>query len=204
MRHFPEPHRPVALAVTNLATVCPMKTRDTIKQGHEKAVADQLLDSLQIRASCARPGDSNKREPDVTYTSDGKTLGIEVVTAYYANSDAEQEGTAAQVRGRWLRRALRRERRAFSGILTKQSARESRKRFMKSAASDTRGRMSSGCASSSNRPLATPTPWNCASRRQNPSLARIHENLSYPPCARNAPNLALIIPFRFKLLRTAA
>ena len=71
-----------------------MRTRDTIKQGHEKAVADQLLNALQIRASCATPGDPNKREPDVMYKWDRETLGIEIATAYYTDGDAEQEWTA--------------------------------------------------------------------------------------------------------------
>ena len=71
-----------------------MRTRDTIKQGHEKAVPDQLLNTLQIWASCATPGDPNKREPDVMYTWDRKTLGIEIPTACYTDGDAEQEWTA--------------------------------------------------------------------------------------------------------------
>ena len=53
-----------------------------------------MLKALQIRASCATPGDPSKREPDVIYKWVGKTLGIEIATAYYTDGDAEQEWTA--------------------------------------------------------------------------------------------------------------
>jgi hypothetical protein len=68
-----------------------MRIRDAIKQRHEKAVADQVLKTLKIRSKFERFGDPDKNEPDVIYNSDGKTVGIEVATAYYENSDAKDE-----------------------------------------------------------------------------------------------------------------
>jgi hypothetical protein len=66
-----------------------MKNRDAVKLGHEKAVADQLLATLQIAATFERQGDPSKNEPDVIYKLDGRTVGIEVATAYYENTDAK-------------------------------------------------------------------------------------------------------------------
>jgi hypothetical protein len=62
-----------------------MGTRDSVKGSHERAVADQL-----------RHGDPGKREPDVIYCKPcEKTLGIEVVTAYYEDSDARDAAEIA-------------------------------------------------------------------------------------------------------------
>jgi hypothetical protein len=72
-----------------------MRNRDSVKSGHEKAVADQLLRSLNIGARFERPGDPDKREPDVIYKVDGKFLGIEVATAYYEDSDAKDAAEIA-------------------------------------------------------------------------------------------------------------
>lgn len=66
-----------------------MRKRDEIKQGHEKAVADQLLEALKIIATFERNGDPDKNEPDAIYKIDGRTVGIEVATAYYEDSDAK-------------------------------------------------------------------------------------------------------------------
>ena len=68
-----------------------MRKRDVIKQGHEKAVADQLFGALKAEATFERMGDPNKGEPDVIYKVGDKTVGIEVATAYYENSDAQDE-----------------------------------------------------------------------------------------------------------------
>ena len=65
-----------------------MRKRDAIKQGHEKAVADQLFEVLRLNATYERNGDPNKNEPDVIYRVGGKTVGIEVATAYYEDTDA--------------------------------------------------------------------------------------------------------------------
>lgn len=70
-----------------------MRTREIIKRGHEKAVADQLFDALKIQASFEKNGDPDKREPDVLYRVGARTLGIEIATAYYENSDARDEWT---------------------------------------------------------------------------------------------------------------
>lgn len=72
-----------------------MRKRNAIKKGHEKAVADQLLGVLKINATFVRNGDPNQREPDVIYRIGDRTLGIEVATAYYEDSDARDEWTLA-------------------------------------------------------------------------------------------------------------
>ncbi len=68
-----------------------MRRREEIKQGHEKAVADQLLEVERINATFERVGDANKKEPDAIYRIGGHTVGIEVATAYYEDSDAQDE-----------------------------------------------------------------------------------------------------------------
>jgi len=69
----------------------PMRIRDALKQRHERAVADHLLASLKVDATFDRMGDPSKNEPDVIYKIGDKTLGIEVATAYYEDSDAKDE-----------------------------------------------------------------------------------------------------------------
>jgi hypothetical protein len=71
-----------------------MNTAD-LKRKHEKAVSDELLNALGIQAAFVRLG-NDKEEPDVIYKRDDHTLGIEVATAYYDNSDAKQEWTLAR------------------------------------------------------------------------------------------------------------
>jgi len=66
-----------------------------LKRQHEKAVADELLKTLEFESAFSRPG-NDKNEPEVIYGKDGKTLGIEIATAYYDNSDAKQEWTLAR------------------------------------------------------------------------------------------------------------
>jgi hypothetical protein len=73
-----------------------VRARDSIKARHERAVADQLFTTLQVEATFVRRGDPNKREPDVIYrTASGQTIGIEVVTAYYEDSDAQDAAEIA-------------------------------------------------------------------------------------------------------------
>ena len=55
------------------------------------AVADQLLMVEKINAAFERVGDANQREPDCIYKIEGRTIGIEVATAYYEDSDAQDE-----------------------------------------------------------------------------------------------------------------
>jgi hypothetical protein len=66
-----------------------------IKRAHEKAVCDILLNAISIQAAFTRLG-NDKDEPDAIYERDHHTLGIEVATAYYDNSDAKQEWTVAR------------------------------------------------------------------------------------------------------------
>ncbi len=69
-----------------------MQKRKILKKKHEKAVCDNLLRALNINALFQRYG-NDKTEPDIIYNLEGRKLGIEVATAYYANSDAKQEWT---------------------------------------------------------------------------------------------------------------
>jgi hypothetical protein len=68
-----------------------MNKREAAKQGHEKAVADQLLEVEKLDASFERVGDPAKKEPDAIYQIGGQTVGIEVATAYYDEADAQDE-----------------------------------------------------------------------------------------------------------------
>jgi hypothetical protein len=61
-----------------------------LKREHERAAGDELLKTLNIKAAFKTLG-NDKNEPDIIYERDGKTLGIEVATAYYDESDARQE-----------------------------------------------------------------------------------------------------------------
>lgn len=73
-----------------------MRTRDSIKARHERAIADQLLAALELEATFVRHGDANKSEPDVIYSKAGaQIIGIEVVTAYYEDSDAQDAAEIA-------------------------------------------------------------------------------------------------------------
>lgn len=73
-----------------------MSTRDSIKAAHERAVADQLLAALVVEATFVRHGEPNRSEPDVIYSkADGQIIGIEVVTAYYEDSDAKDAAEIA-------------------------------------------------------------------------------------------------------------
>ena len=73
-----------------------MRTRDSIKTVHERAIADQLLAALEVGATFVRHGDPTISEPDVIYSkSSGQTIGIEVVTAYYEDSDAKDAAEIA-------------------------------------------------------------------------------------------------------------
>jgi hypothetical protein len=72
-----------------------MRLRDQNKLAHERAVADELIESLKIKPIDARYGDPNKNEPDRLYKIDGKIIGIEVVTAYYNEQEAKITAEAA-------------------------------------------------------------------------------------------------------------
>jgi hypothetical protein len=68
-----------------------MSNREAAKKGHEKAVADQLLEAEKLDATFERVGDPDKKEPDAIYRTRGQTVGIEVATAYYDEADAQDE-----------------------------------------------------------------------------------------------------------------
>jgi len=68
-----------------------MSKREAAKQGHERAVADQLLEAVKLYATFERVGDADKKEPDTIYQTGGQMVGIEVATAYYDEADAQDE-----------------------------------------------------------------------------------------------------------------
>ena len=68
-----------------------MSNREAAKKGHEKAVADQLLEAEKLNVTFERVGDADKKEPDAVYRTGGQTVGIEVATAYYDEADAQDE-----------------------------------------------------------------------------------------------------------------
>ena len=72
-----------------------MRIRDKNKLAHEKAVADELLDMLKIKPLGSRAGNPDKKEPDRIYRIDKKTIGVEVVTAYYTEGEAKADAEAA-------------------------------------------------------------------------------------------------------------
>lgn len=73
-----------------------VRKRDYNKAAHEKAISDQLLATLGVAASFVRHGDPSKREPDIIYSSEpSQTIGIEIVTAYYEDSDAQDAAEIA-------------------------------------------------------------------------------------------------------------
>ncbi len=72
-----------------------MRLRDENKQQHERSVANALLNKLGIRPEAEQPGNPTNGEPDRLYSIDKKTIGIEVVTAYYAEHEAKATAKAA-------------------------------------------------------------------------------------------------------------
>jgi hypothetical protein len=72
-----------------------MRLRDKNKEQHEKSVADELLKKLEINPIDDRPGNPTTGEPDRLYRINEKTLGIEVVTAYYCAAEAKATAEAA-------------------------------------------------------------------------------------------------------------
>jgi hypothetical protein len=66
-----------------------MRLRDKNKEQHEESVANDLLKKLGKRPVADRPGNPTKNEPDRLYQVNKKTIGIEVVTAYYSEQEAK-------------------------------------------------------------------------------------------------------------------
>ena len=65
-----------------------------VKEGHEKAVGNQLLRALKLDGKFLRHGEDDG-EPDLLYSLDGQTVGIEIATAFYHNKQAEIESQLA-------------------------------------------------------------------------------------------------------------
>ena len=65
-----------------------------VKEGHEKAIGRQLLKALKLNGKFLRHGEDDG-EPDLIYSLDGKTVGIEIATAFYHNKQAEIESQLA-------------------------------------------------------------------------------------------------------------
>jgi hypothetical protein len=72
-----------------------MRLRDKNKQRHEESVANELLKKLNMWPVDDRAGNPSKSEPDRIYKIDDKTIGIEVVTAYYSEHEAKATAEAA-------------------------------------------------------------------------------------------------------------
>ena len=72
-----------------------MRKRDEVKASHERAVAGKLLEALKIDATFERQGNPDRGEPDLIYRVGGKTVGIEVTTAYYEDSDGKDTAEIA-------------------------------------------------------------------------------------------------------------
>ena len=70
-----------------------MKQKE-VKEGHEKAIGRQLLKALKLNGKFLRHGEDDG-EPDLIYSLDGKTVGIEIATAFYHNKQAEIESQLA-------------------------------------------------------------------------------------------------------------
>ena len=70
-----------------------MKQRK-VKEGHEKAIGNQLLRALKLNGRFLRHGEDDG-EPDLLYSLGDKTVGIEIATAFYHNRQAEIESQLA-------------------------------------------------------------------------------------------------------------
>jgi hypothetical protein len=65
-----------------------------VKEGHEKAIGNQLLRAVKLDGKFLRHGEDDD-EPDLLYSLGGKTVGIEIATAFYHNRQAEIESQLA-------------------------------------------------------------------------------------------------------------
>jgi len=72
-----------------------MSNAKQLQRYHEKAICDELVKIITSGFVFERMG-NDSGEPDVLYRSGNETVGIEVGTAYYDNSDAKQEWTLAR------------------------------------------------------------------------------------------------------------
>lgn len=72
-----------------------MDAKRNLKRQHERFVCDTLAGSIGLRAEFQRYGD-DLHEPDCIYEVQTESLGIEVVTIYPRDIDAEQVWTEAR------------------------------------------------------------------------------------------------------------
>ena len=70
-----------------------MKQKE-VKEGHEKAIGNQLLRALKLDGKFLRHGEDDG-EPDLLYSLEDRTVGIEIATAFYHNKQAEIESHLA-------------------------------------------------------------------------------------------------------------
>lgn len=66
-----------------------------LQRQHEIAVCNRLLKNLALSATFLRLGD-DRNEPDVIYSYGDESLGIEVATAYYDDTQAKREWSLAR------------------------------------------------------------------------------------------------------------
>jgi hypothetical protein len=74
-----------------------MTERRITKEGHEIGVGQDLLKALGLSGSLRHGKDDG--EPDLFFSNHGKTIGIEVATAYYGSHQAHAEWSPGG--GRW-------------------------------------------------------------------------------------------------------
>ena len=77
----------------NLAKRKRVKQRE-VQEVHEKTIGDQFLSALKLEGKFLRHGEDDS-ETDLLYSLEGKTLGIEIATAFYHNQQAEIESQLA-------------------------------------------------------------------------------------------------------------
>jgi hypothetical protein len=68
----------------------------SIKEQHEIAIGNNLLKFLQCDSQLLRHG-KDDGEPELIYSLDSRTVGIEVTTAYYDDGQAKAEWKLARV-----------------------------------------------------------------------------------------------------------
>lgn len=66
-----------------------------LKREHERFICDTLVETLGLKPSDHKLG-NDQGEPDIIYKIDRRSIGIEVATAYYEDSDAQEEWTLAR------------------------------------------------------------------------------------------------------------
>ena len=70
-------------------------TSKELKHAREKAIGNQLLKALKLDGELLRHGKDGV-EPDLIYSLEGKTVGIEISTAHYSEGTASVESKLAR------------------------------------------------------------------------------------------------------------